>query len=122
MANLTIGWINLWDCVKSAKRSKIDWWQVNMRTLGWNLVSQYMFKKFVYEFEVEIKVSEANSLYNLCTDPFQTVIYDKTWWNTYWIWKTCYIEITEEDDWDEFKYQPLNIDRIEKVSIRCEEQ
>lgn len=119
---LIIGTINLWDCVLSAKRSRISWWQVNHRTLAGSLVSQYMFKKYVYEFELELKVSEANSLYDLATDPFQTVSYNKLGWNTNWTWVTCYMEVIEEDDWDIYKYQPLDIDREQIVKIRCEEQ
>ena len=122
--NLIIWAINLWDCVISAKRSRVEGWQTNLRTLSWSMVSQYKYKKFSFEFQVDITVAQANSLYDLCISPFQTVTYNKKWW-TIQSWKTCYVEITDEDDGDLWKYQSLDLissERYVTVTIRAEEQ
>lgn len=124
MANLVIWTINLWNCVISAKRSKIEGWQTNMRTLSWSMVSQFKYKKFKYEFNCDITVQQANSLYDLCSSPFQTVTYRKDGWSIN-AWKVCYVDVTDEDDDELWKYQPLSLSASQRyvtVKISVEEQ
>lgn len=122
--NLTIWNSLLWPVVQKSKRSQVNEWIIEHQTVNWSIRTQYMYKKYIYEFECFWTVNTLETLISeLWYDPVKVVKYNKTWWNTWWDWITCLIKI-EDESYDNFLSQPQDAfswDLFVEFKLTCKE-